>query len=221
MNAIGKGSRGRETFFRTSYGRACAVQFGEACQIDVTAGDDGDDFAGAGAAAERRGDRACRPRLRRRRARARRSCASPRATSSSDTTIDSSTSVLSSGHIVGSTDLPPAPSTNDGCPVRRSSSASPRASEVASGAAVSGSAAKIAHRRLQRAHDGADARQQPAAAERRDDRIDIRQVFENLQARRPIAGDEAIVVERMHEVAVHARRAVRLDRLPAFVVDRP
>ena len=37
------------------------------------------------------------------------------ATSVSGTTIDSSTTRDSSGHIVGSTDLPPAPSTNDAC----------------------------------------------------------------------------------------------------------
>src|SRR5262245_58784758 len=36
------------------------------------------------------------------------------ATSSSDTTIDPA-SACSSGHIDGSTDLPPAPSTNDAC----------------------------------------------------------------------------------------------------------
>src|SRR4029079_13170193 len=38
-----------------------------------------------------------------------------RAVSSSGTTIESSTYSRSSGHIVSSTDLPPAPSTKDGC----------------------------------------------------------------------------------------------------------
>ena len=74
---------------------------------------------------------------------------------------------------------------------------------------------------LARAHHRADARQQPAAAERGDHGIDVGQVFEDLEARRRVAGDEIIVVERMHEVAAHARRCVRFDGLPAFVVARP
>ena len=61
------------------------------------------------------------------------------ATSSSDTTIDPSSS-RSSGHIVSSTDLPPAPSTNDAVQPSKDT-ARPAASDALSGAAVSGSAA--------------------------------------------------------------------------------
>ena len=84
----------------------------EARQVDVAAGDDRDDLAAAGPAAERRGDRAGgrafgddvhalgraphrRPHLVER---------------DDDRVVDQR---CSSGHIVGSTDLPPAPSTND------------------------------------------------------------------------------------------------------------
>ena len=62
------------------------------------------------------------------------------AMSSSGMTIEPSTRSLSSGHIVGSTDLPPAPSTNDGFQASKRL-ASPRRSDSSSGAAVSGSAA--------------------------------------------------------------------------------
>ena len=63
------------------------------------------------------------------------------AISSSDMTIESSTSVFSSGHMVGSTDLPPAPSTNDGCQASKWLGLAALSATVASGAAVSGSAA--------------------------------------------------------------------------------
>ena len=49
---------------------------------------------------------------------------------------------------------------------------------------------------------GGDARQQAAAAERRDDRVHVGQVFENLEANGGVAGDELVVVERVDEVAV-------------------
>src|SRR6185503_220735 len=64
------------------------------------------------------------------------------ATSDNGTTMDESTRRESSGHIVGRTDLPPAPSTNDG---RHASKrlGPPLRSDVASGAAVSGSAAMM------------------------------------------------------------------------------
>src|SRR5579864_2313171 len=62
-----------------------------------------------------------------------------RATSSRETTIDPD-SPRSSGHIVGITDLPPAPSTNDAFQ-RSKYMGRPSASDAASGAAVSGSAA--------------------------------------------------------------------------------
>ncbi len=62
------------------------------------------------------------------------------AASSSETTIDSSTWSRSSGHIESSTDLPPAPSTNDGVHSSKRL-AWPRSIDRLSGAAVSGSAA--------------------------------------------------------------------------------
>ena len=55
VKAIGKWGGVGETFFR--HVRVSVDQFGEAREIDVAAGDHGDDLAGAGAAAERRGDR--------------------------------------------------------------------------------------------------------------------------------------------------------------------
>ena len=59
----------------------------------------------------------------------------------------------------------------------------------------------------QRAHGRGDARQQAAAAERRDDGVDVRQIFEDLEADGAVAGDEPIVVERMDEVSRHPIRA--------------
>ena len=50
----------------------------------------------------------------------------------------------------------------------------------------------------------ADAGEQPAAADRRDDRVDVGQVLEDLEPRRAVAADEVVVVERMDEVARHA-----------------
>src|SRR5438552_2916915 len=61
------------------------------------------------------------------------------ATSSSDTTMDPDRP-LSLGHIVGSTDLPPAPSTNEAVHPSKYNGR-PAASDAASGAAVAGSAA--------------------------------------------------------------------------------
>ena len=63
------------------------------------------------------------------------------ATSSSGTTMEPASNRDSSGHIVGSTDLPPAPSTNDACHASKEV-ARPFFSEASNGAAVSGSAAK-------------------------------------------------------------------------------
>src|SRR3954468_7969380 len=62
-----------------------------------------------------------------------------RATWSSVTTIEP-LSLDSSGHIVGSTDLPPAPSTNDACQLSKYTGR-PSSSDFDSGAAVAGSAA--------------------------------------------------------------------------------
>ena len=151
-------------------------------EVDVAAGDDRDDFAGAGAAAQRRGDRAAgrafgddvralgdelhaaaRPRRARRRSsrRAARaaatSCRAPICRRRRRRTRPSS---------------------------RRRRPAGPAASEAASGAAVSGSAAKTCVPRLAaRATAAAMPGEQTAAAERRDDRIDVRQILENLERR--------------------------------------
>ena len=101
--------------------------------------------------------------------------------------------------------MPPAPSTNDAVQPSKNT-ARPAASEAASGAAVSGSAAKIRVLRPRSRDRGGDARQQAAAAERRDDGVDVRQILQDLEADRPVAGDEPIVVEWMHEVPGHAIR---------------
>ena len=121
------------------------------------------------------------------------------AASSSETTIEPA-SGRSSGHMLSSTDLPPAPSTNDAVQPSKNSGR-PAASDAASGEAVSGSAAKICVLRPQRRRHRGDAGQQSAAAERRDDRVDVGQVFEDLQRDGAVPGDEAVVVERVHEEA--------------------
>ena len=118
-------------------------------------------------------------------------------------TIDPSTSCLSSGHIVGSTDLPPAPSTNDALPAVETAG-SPRASDGRERRRGLGFGGIDPHAGLHRAHHRADAGEQSAAAERRDDGIDVRQVLEDLEAGGRVAGDEVVVVERVHEVAAHA-----------------
>ena len=50
--------------------------------------------------------------------------------------------------------------------------------------------------------------EQPAAAERRDHRIDVRQILEDFQRDRPVPADEVVVVERVNEAARHPIRAV-------------
>ena len=62
------------------------------------------------------------------------------ATSSSETTNEPATQAESSGHMVGRTDLPPAPSTKDACQ-SGNQLGSPFSNDSASGAAVAGSAA--------------------------------------------------------------------------------
>ena len=46
---------------------------------------------------------------------------------------------------------------------------------------------------------GRDARDQPAATDRHDDDVDVRQVLEDLEPGRAVAGDQLRVVERVHE----------------------
>ena len=116
----------------------------------------------------------------------------------------------SSGHIVGSTDLPPAPSTNDACqPSKRL--ARPLRSDVASGAAVSGSAAMMRVSGLTRSHRRAHAAQQPAAANRADDGVHVAADPRGSRGRASVPGDEAVVVERDARSgrACAARRALR------------
>ena len=69
-------------------------------------------------------------------------------------------------------------------------------------------------------HHARDTRQQPAATEGRDDGVDVRQVFEDLETDRAVAADEVIVVEGMDEVSLHAIGAMLLDRAPALVEGR-
>ena len=59
--------------------------------------------------------------------------------------------------------------------------------------------------------------EQPAAAQRRDNGIDVRQIFEDLQRDRAVSADEVVVVERVHEMPRHAVGAVVLDGSPALV----
>ena len=74
--------------------------------------------------------------------------------------------------------------------------------------------------RFQLAHDRGEAGKEPPAAQWRHDRVDIRKVFENLEARRRVARDEPIVVERVDEMAGHAGGPVRFHGVPALVVGR-
>ena len=131
-------------------------------------------------------------------------CASPRRSRRATRRSSRRRASCSSGHIVGSTDLPPAPSTNDGCP----------AVEVA-GLAARAATSRAAPRSRAR-------RQRPAR------RASARASREPMPASRPpppsgattastsgrssrisrpavrVAGNEVVVVERMHEVAAHA-----------------
>ena len=118
--------------------------------------------------------------------------------------MDVSTSRESSGHMVGSTDLPPAPSTND---ARQSSNRLARPLSQRGGQRRGGLRLRRddPRRRPQRAHRRADAAQQSAAADCADDRIDVGEVFENLESQRGVSRDEAVIVEGMHESAAHAR----------------
>ena len=115
------------------------------------------------------------------------------------------------------TDRPPAPSTND---------------DVQPGNSAGGPLGKRARQRrgrrrfrrvdldvraegLQRHRRAGD---QPAAADWRDHGVNVRQVVDDLQADRPVAADEAIVVEGMDELALHPIGLVALDGAPAFLV---
>ena len=65
-----------------------------------------------------------------------------------------------------------------------------------------------------------DPGEEPAAPERRDDGIDLRQIFIDLETDGPVAADEVVVVERMDEMAGHPLRAVLDHGTPALVVRR-
>ena len=109
-----------------------------------------------------------------------------------------------------STDLPPAPSTNDGCHAsKRLALPGPeRRRKRRRGFRFGGVDPRLRPRATCR---DADAGEQPAAAERRDDGVDVRQILEDLEPGRAVAADEVVVVERMDEVAGHpiASRAPR------------
>ena len=49
-------------------------------------------------------------------------------------------------------------------------------------------------RRAERLHGGRDARRQPAAADRDEDGGEVREVLGDLEAARPLAGDDPVVV---------------------------
>ena len=189
-------------------------------EIDVAAGHDGDDFAGPGAAAERGGDRAAggafgddvralgrraSSRARPRRAGRRSSRSAPRAAATSSS----------------STDLPPAPSTNDACPVLEvHRPARPRATRQAAPRSPA-----RPRRPACRASAPATAAAMPASSPPPPSGATIASTSGRSSrissADRAVAGDEAIVVERMDEVAASCDRSrARFDRAPALVVGR-
>ena len=49
---------------------------------------------------------------------------------------------------------------------------------------------------------------EPAAADRDDDRVDVRRVLQDLEADRPLAGDHERVVERVDEHAARLREVL-------------
>src|SRR5258706_1737523 len=75
--------------------------------------------------------------------------------------------------------------------------------------------------RLERPQSGRDPCQQSAAANGGDNGGNVRQILDDFDSCCGISSDEAIVVERMNEVAAHAIRSVAHGRLPALVVARP
>ena len=96
--------------------------------------------------------------------------------------------------------------------------ARPFFSDVSNGAAVSGSAANscTSGRRPRMAVATPASRPPPPSGA--DDDVDVGQVFEDFEPCRAVAGDESIVVKRMHEQPAHPIGAVLLDRAPAFVI---
>ena len=59
--------------------------------------------------------------------------------------------------------------------------------------------------RAHRLHDRADAREQSAAADGHDDRLDVGRLLEDLERHRALARDDVRVVERMDEREALAR----------------
>ena len=70
---------------------------------------------------------------------------------------------------------------------------------------------------LERANGGRDAAAQPSAAEGHDDRVNLRQVFNDLQADRSIAGDNRRITDGMNHSTGQSLEAMRHNDLPPFI----
>jgi len=77
------------------------------------------------------------------------------------------------------------------------SCAVPLANESAAGAAVSGSAPHTLISGRKRFHGARHAGDQPATADRGNDRDGVRRILENLEAHRRVTGYEVLIVEWM------------------------
>src|SRR5262245_37878184 len=74
----------------------------------------------------------------------------------------------------------------------------------------------LAHRR-ERADRGRDPTGEPAASVRRDDRVDLGQVLEDLERDRAISGHDRVVAEGVHVKAVEALKRTRAEDLVPLV----
>src|SRR5262249_40776698 len=63
-----------------------------------------------------------------------------------------------------------------------------------------------------------DAARETAATVRRDDRVDVGQVLEDLEGDRAVAGHDVVVAERMHEETLDTCALVRAERVEPLVV---
>ena len=205
-----RSGRGRKVLEYRFIGRHAPTSDANFARIDVAARDDGDDLAATPAALTARPLSAAA--IAQPAAPSAMTCARSatsfiaRATSSSETTIDPD-SGESSGHIVGSTDLPPAPSTNDavqsskytgrpGGERRRQRRGRLRLGGVDARAAASARATAAA---MPASRPPPPSGATIASTSGRSSRIS--------SADRGVAGDEPIVVERMHEVAASCDRS--------------
>ena len=92
--------------------------------------------------------------------------------------------------------------------------ACPRRARPRSGAAVSTSRGEDPRRRTKGPQRGGDAAGEPAAAERDDDRVHVREVLEDLEADRAVSGDDGRIADGMDEEALDPGIAVVLEDLP-------